>query len=202
MTFYLQKRRSRKAVTGLETAIILIAFIIVASTFAFTILGLGFQTAQKSGQVVQNGIQIASSSLEVDGSVIALGSGNSVTCIQFEILLSPGGSPIDLSVGKLTISYDSPNIFVPNIYRQNSSGEIGGATISPVTGSGLMIKPGNTYLVNVYVNGTSHLGSPPILTDSLGPYDELTIELKPSAGAILTVDRMIPAAVSPTMNLG
>ena len=41
--------------TGLETAIILIASIIVASVFAFTILNLGFQTSEKAGQVVQNG---------------------------------------------------------------------------------------------------------------------------------------------------
>jgi archaeal flagellin FlaB len=198
----LQRKRSKRAISGLETAIILIAFIIVASTFAFTILNLGFMTAQKSGQVVQNGIQLASSSLDVDGSVVALGSGNSVQCIQFEIHLSPGGDAIDLSLGRLIVSYQSEDIYVPNIYNQNASRTRGGVTISPITGTGMILKSGDTFLINVYLNGTSSSGSPPVLADPLVPYEEFTIELKPAMSAVVTIDRTIPAAISPTMDLG
>jgi flagellin FlaB len=37
----LKGSRSQKGITGLETAIVLIAFVVVASVFAFTILSAG-----------------------------------------------------------------------------------------------------------------------------------------------------------------
>ncbi len=37
--------KNRRGVTGLETAIILVAFVITAAAFAFVILNMGFITA-------------------------------------------------------------------------------------------------------------------------------------------------------------
>jgi flagellin FlaB len=39
--------RSEKGITGLETAIILIAFVVVASVFAFTVLSTGVFSAER-----------------------------------------------------------------------------------------------------------------------------------------------------------
>jgi hypothetical protein len=49
-------RKRKAALTGLETAIILISFVIVAAAFSFAVLNLGLFTTQKSGEVVQAGI--------------------------------------------------------------------------------------------------------------------------------------------------
>ncbi|HUK50207.1 MAG TPA: archaellin/type IV pilin N-terminal domain-containing protein [Terriglobales bacterium] len=59
--------RNRKAISGLETAIVLIAFVIVASAFAYATLNMGFLATQKSQQVVLGGLQAAASALTVDG---------------------------------------------------------------------------------------------------------------------------------------
>ena len=65
-------RRKRKALTGLETAIILIAFVVVAAAaFAFAVLNMGFFTTQKSSEVMQAGLEETLSSVEIAGSVIA-----------------------------------------------------------------------------------------------------------------------------------
>ena len=57
------------AFTGLEAAIVLIAFVVVAAVFSYVVLGAGFFTTQKSQEVVHTGVQQASSTLEIVGNV-------------------------------------------------------------------------------------------------------------------------------------
>ena len=52
-TFY---RQRQKGITGLETAIILISFVVVASVFACTVLAAGLFASQRSEETVHNGI--------------------------------------------------------------------------------------------------------------------------------------------------
>ena len=56
--------------TGLEAAIVLIAFVVVAAVFSYVMLGAGFFTTQKSQEVVHTGVTQASSSLAPSGDVI------------------------------------------------------------------------------------------------------------------------------------
>jgi flagellin FlaB len=44
----LKLKNSHDAFTGLEAAIVLIAFVVVAAVFAYVILGAGFFTTQKA----------------------------------------------------------------------------------------------------------------------------------------------------------
>jgi len=46
--------------TGLEAAIVLIAFVVVAAVFSYVVLGAGFFTTQKSQQVVHSSVAQAS----------------------------------------------------------------------------------------------------------------------------------------------
>ncbi|MEM0353557.1 MAG: archaellin/type IV pilin N-terminal domain-containing protein, partial [Archaeoglobaceae archaeon] len=72
-------RRDEKGFTGLEAAIVLIAFVVVAAVFSYVMLGAGFYTTQKSKQVVDTGVKQASSSLTLDGQYIYLISGEGYT---------------------------------------------------------------------------------------------------------------------------
>ena len=65
--------RSERGVTGLETAIILIAFVVVASVFAFTVLSTGIFSAERGKETVYAGLEQARGSIELKGSVIANG---------------------------------------------------------------------------------------------------------------------------------
>ena len=47
--------KNRKAMTGLETAIILVAFVITSAAFAFVVLNMGFLTAEKAQSVISSG---------------------------------------------------------------------------------------------------------------------------------------------------
>ena len=66
----------QRGVTGLETAIILIAFVVVASVFAFTVLSTGIFSAERGKETIHAGLRGARSSLELKGSVVAEGVTN------------------------------------------------------------------------------------------------------------------------------
>ena len=63
----------QRGVTGLETAIILIAFVVVASVFAFTVLSTGIFSAERGKETVFAGLQEARGTIEPKGSLIAKG---------------------------------------------------------------------------------------------------------------------------------
>ena len=63
-------RHESHGITGLETAIILIAFVVVASVFAYTVLSAGIFSSQKSKEAVNSGIEEVRSSFVPKGNVI------------------------------------------------------------------------------------------------------------------------------------
>ena len=56
----------QKGITGLETAIILIAFVIVASVFAYVVLSAGLFSSQKAKEAITSGLRSTMSSLAVE----------------------------------------------------------------------------------------------------------------------------------------
>ncbi|HDD26553.1 MAG TPA: flagellin, partial [Acidilobales archaeon] len=68
----MRRRRFKRGITGIEAAIVMIAFVIVAAALAFVTLNMGMFTTQRTREVIHRGLGEASSALEVDGSVTAL----------------------------------------------------------------------------------------------------------------------------------
>jgi flagellin FlaB len=97
----LKKFMSQKGITGLETAIILIAFVVVAAVFAYTTLSAGLFSTQKSQEAVYSGLKEAQSTLELKGNVIATsattGDNGTIGQISFTVANVLGGEPIDFT---------------------------------------------------------------------------------------------------------
>ena len=93
--------KSEKGITGLETAIILIAFVVVASVFAFTVLSTGVFASERSKETVFSGLEEAKSSIEPRGSVIAYkgneGSNDTIYKVSFVVSNAVAGEPVDLT---------------------------------------------------------------------------------------------------------
>jgi flagellin FlaB len=93
--------KNEKGITGLETAIILIAFVVVASVFAFTVLSTGIFASERSKETVFAGLEEAKSSIEPRGSVIAykgkVGSTETVYKVVFVVSNAVAGEPVDLT---------------------------------------------------------------------------------------------------------
>jgi flagellin FlaB len=120
--------RNKKAISGLETAIVLIAFVIVASAFAYAVLNMGFLATQKSQQVVLGGLQGASAAIVVDGPVYGYGNNDPLTSgaagtnytmhiVIFWLKVSSGADSVDLNVNKTTIGFQNPRGVWPNIFN-------------------------------------------------------------------------------------
>ena len=190
------KRRARRGLTGLETAIILIAFVIVAAAFAFAVLNLGFSSTQKSGEVLKAGLEEATSSIELAGSVIAMGENASGTMkvanITLYVKTAVGKRPVDMSTNTLVISYLDPYKAVDRLTRGSE------ADVEEIQGDGdTLLEYGEVWKVVIHVdqiyNGTANV--------QLQPNDVVTIEIKPSTGSILKVERMLPPAIDYVMDL-
>jgi archaeal flagellin FlaB len=92
---------SEKGITGLETAIILIAFVVVASVFAFTVLSTGIFASERSKETVFAGLEEAKSSIEPRGSVIAYkghdATRDTIYKVSFVVSNAVAGEPVDLT---------------------------------------------------------------------------------------------------------
>ena len=80
----------RRGMTGLETAIILVAFDITAAAFAFVVLNMGFLKAKKAQSVISSSMSKASSAMLIDGDIISTfnQTGGDLTDVDMVNLLS------------------------------------------------------------------------------------------------------------------
>ena len=97
-------------ITGLETAIVLIAFVVVSSVFAFAALSTGMFSSDKARETITAGLAQTRSTMELKGSVIgtsdgANGTTAAITNIAFHVTQSAGGADVDLTPGSTVIKY-------------------------------------------------------------------------------------------------
>ena len=101
--------RDQRGITGLETAIVLIAFVVVSSVFAFAALSTGLFTTDKAKETIHAGLSEARGTMELKGAVVieatAAGSGGLAKEIVFQVANAAAGEPIDLSQGNTLIRY-------------------------------------------------------------------------------------------------
>ncbi|MCI4456479.1 MAG: flagellin [Desulfurococcaceae archaeon] len=101
------RRKTYKAIVGIEAAIVLIAFVVVAAALAFVVLNMGFYTTQRSKEVMGQGLAQASSALEIDGTVLAevdTANTHNLSCVVIPVRLSAGQKDVDLTPGKADIA--------------------------------------------------------------------------------------------------
>ncbi|MEM2931819.1 MAG: archaellin/type IV pilin N-terminal domain-containing protein [Nitrososphaerota archaeon] len=192
------KNNSKKGLTGLETAIILISFVIVAAAFSFAVLNLGLFTTQKNGEVLQAGLEEATSAIETVGGVIAQSSGDTVSNVTVYFKVSVGKRPIDMRVGQLVISYHDSRASIPNVYTSNAtslpliSSSSPGVMVRQITGDGdNLIEYGELWSVSIAIAELK----------DLSPNEVFAIELKPPTGSVLKVERRLPPALDQVMDL-
>jgi archaeal flagellin FlaB len=170
--------------TGLEAAIVLIAFVVVAAVFSYVVLGAGFFTTQKSQETVYKGVEQASTNIQMIGNVYGIGSGSSINEIKFSIGLAPGAPAIDLTGMKIVFS--TPAATGPKILTQGgtASADVFTTNINGVT-------PTNSMDQNQQVEID-------FLVSGVGPNTKMTFELRPAVGASLPFTKTAPPTISKT----
>jgi len=108
--------RKEAAFSGLEAAIVLIAFVVVAAVFSYVMLGAGFFATQKAQEVTYSGMKQTTSNLVLDGYLY--GDASKFTKVTFFVKVPEGGESINLA--EVDILYGAKNAvpstgsFTPN----------------------------------------------------------------------------------------
>jgi flagellin FlaB len=210
--------RNKKAISGLETAIVLIAFVIVASAFAYAVLNMGFLATQKSQQVVMGGLQAASSALVIDGPVYGYstspGPNGNMTSVIFWLKTASSATSVDLNVNKTTIAWENPRGVWPNIYSNvqlvyvvsggpTYTAAAATTTITWEVGSGYQLVAGQKVRVTIDLTKlTSTVTGGPPIAGEIQKNEQFKIVIKPPAGSVLEIDRVAPAAIDTVNDLG
>jgi len=178
------------AFTGLEAAIVLIAFVIVSSVFSYVILSAGFMATQKAQEVVHAGVEQSSSTLQLQGSVFgsadAPGGPVTVLTIMFKLGI-PYGS-IDLNKTTFHISTDSTDEILHKGTDLQDPGP-GQWTIHERYGD-------STQIAHLGINDQVSIELRP--STPIPPGKKFTLEVNPSGAAGFTITRTIPTSTDRT----
>ncbi|PKL61777.1 MAG: flagellin [Methanomicrobiales archaeon HGW-Methanomicrobiales-2] len=184
--------RNEDAFTGLEAAIVLIAFVVVAAVFSYVVLGAGFFTTGEAQRTVHTGVGQATSNLEVSGPVIVKASDTTnLGAISFFLQLAAGGTPVDMK--KVTFTVSTTEKLETFTYANVASDwYVDGKT---QTGDNDMLDKFEMVRITIMTNATASKTLPPINTN-----DRFTVEVKPDIGAALPINRMAPPDFQPGHN--
>jgi archaeal flagellin FlaB len=178
-----------EAFTGLEAALVLIAFVVVAAVFSYVMLGAGFFSTQKSQQVIQAGMSQTSGNIAVKGDIYGIANNDStyIEQIWFDIGPAIGGTPVDYS--RISITWSTNNVTPAKLNFTNSDPMAGQWSI--MDGNSVP-DPGDLVNSNKII---TILACPhyPVL-----PNDRFNLEMLPESGAPISVSRTIPVGITRT----
>jgi len=120
-----ETRNSHRGVIGVESAIVLIAFVIVAAALAFVVLNMGFSTSQKAKSVIISSLDDTASALNISGTISAVGCIDSaagcdsvqrVNATTIPLKVSTSGKSVNFSTDVVSVSYIGKSVQYHNIY--------------------------------------------------------------------------------------
>ena len=118
MKHEVRSRRTRRGVIGIESAIVMIAFVIVAAALAFVVLNMGFSTTQKAKTAISSSVTESSSALEIAGKVTGFGDISSavMNATVIPLKVAGGGDAVSLDPALTDVKYYSNTVRYDNIY--------------------------------------------------------------------------------------
>jgi len=192
-------REGQQGITGIETAIILIAFVIVASVFAYVVLSAGLFSTQEAKEAIHQGLEEAKSTIEIKGNIYGRMEAGILTEIYFTVATTTGGDMIDFTdtssangttENVVVISYSDAYQIIPTVnwtmqkLNTESTDDI--------------LDRNELFMITVDLRCVSANATPEMLP---GPYHEFQLEVKPPVGAVLVLERTLPARVDQIVNL-
>jgi flagellin FlaB len=205
--------KNEDAFTGLEAAIVLIAFIVVAAVFSYVMLGAGFFATQEAQRTVHTGSQQASSSLEIIGNVYGKTSATTayLDSIEFTIGNTAGGTPIDITQMLVTFVCGTTSVVIP--FDEGASGSALGLSSSegPADASNgkwyvtetynnvgdqtsseanknKLLEPGEQFVLKIaFAEGTT--------AAKLTPNTRFSVNLQPAIGAAYPIKKTVPSTL-------
>jgi flagellin FlaB len=185
--------REERGITGLETAIILIAFVVVATVFAFVVLTAGIFSSERGKETVYAGLQKARGTMEIRGGIVATAAGSptlAVDDIFFAAATTASGESIPLdpaATNNRTVIAYRDALTVDN--------DVAYTVTSIVGDSDTLLEPGELMLVTI--DRATGIDGPP----AMGANTRFTLEVQTPVGAVLDITRQLPTELAEVMQL-
>lgn len=182
---FARRTKEDRGVTGLETAIVLIAFVVVAAVFAFVVLSTGLFSSERGKETVYAGLAKTRGSMELTGGVIASSNTTQVTALTFSLTLAAGGDSVNLNPNDTTnrtvMSYHDTSVSVADVTY----------TVNVITGDGdNLLEQGELFEVSIDMTQAA------LSAVSIAANETFTLEVKPPSGSYLVVQRTMPASIN------
>ena len=175
----------QKGITGLETAIILIAFVVVAAVFAFVVLSTGLFSSERSKETVYAGLEKTRGSMELSGAVAATSDGTEVTELRFDVTLAAGGSAVNwdpaATTNRTIVSYLDDSLEIDDLVYTHVA--IAGDT-------DLLLEPGELFEITIAGMGAQ---------TEINQNDTFTLQVQPPSGSYMVIERTMPASIAETI---
>jgi len=185
------RKHNDEGFTGLEAAIVLIAFVVVAAVFSYVVLGAGFFTTQKAQETVYKGVEQSTTNIQMVGNVYGISNltpQTNISEIKFSVGLAPGAPTIDLTGMKIVFS--TPN--TEPIILTHASGPNANATALTFTTK--VNGQGN----NMDAMEANQQMEVDFLVAYVAPNTKMTMEMRPSVGAALPFSKTAPPTITKT----
>ena len=179
--------KNERGITGLETAIVLIAFVVVAAVFSFVVLSTGLFSSERGKETVYAGLAKTRGSMELTGAVIATSDGTKVTDLTFGVTLAAGGDQVNLD------NADTNNTTVISyIDGAVTDNDLEYTTTEIVGDNDKLLEPGELAEVTIDL-------ATACATCVLNENETFTMEVKPPSGSYLVIQRTTPSSMSGTV---
>ncbi len=218
---------AHRGIIGVESAIVMIAFVIVAAALAFVVLNMGFSTTQRAKTAIIASLEESSSSLEIAGKITGVGDVDQamLNVTEVPLKIAAGGSSVNLDVRLTAVKYLTNSIEYDNIYN-------GTLTIGNHVNVTAALEVANTvapfYIRTNPVNDTANYVTTALIYWSVNrnnnfildqgehailaiihganerpqPLDTIRAEILVPTGAPLTIERLVPNISHTVVDLG
>ena len=192
-------RKNKRGIVGIEAAIVLIAFVVIAAALAYVVINMGFYASQKAKSTIDKGIEEATSALELDGFIVGYANSSRVQCLAVPLKLAVGQEQVDMGSNTTLVAVFGTDFALSDIYgnaasttNENLTDLMVNITGTPSAMCYLFNDDGDTVLEqNEKAYLVINLGD----TYALTSYSKVKIEIRTSRGAALMVQREIPGGL-------
>jgi len=201
--------KDKKWMLGVESAIILIAFVIVAAAFSFMVVNMGLFATQRGRDTISQGVQEASTPLMLDGSIMIRGaniSQNGEYAIRVDAIIIPlktlGVKYVPMANETTVVSLRVENhTAYANIYNGINSTEPRGHNFTSLI-NGLKKRSETTAVLFIEnSDGDESMDAQEkglliiylVNADAASKRENIFIEIRPEKGAPLSIEFTVPS---------
>ena len=199
--------KDERGITGLETAIILIAFVVVAAVFAFAILNAGLGATSNAEDAISTAQTETQSTLAPRGDVVLVARApvapatafSQVETIRFKLAPSPGAKQISLADLSTLIQYSDNTTAAETVPLNAPTDPATNPCINTtaavwLTGDGNVVDKGEIVQITVTLRNTP-------AGQCLLANETWKVEVYPRDGAIVSVQGKTPVELAQNMSV-